>query len=82
MISTETITKFQAFGIRFLVVPSFTTDGPALDITLEYGQGNASCRWCGRAMAPELVDKCIQRGLPTMQQRMDLLRRVPEHTQR
>lgn len=82
MISTETIAKLQTSGIRFLVVPSFTAEGPALDITLEHGQGSATTRWVGRAMAPELVDKCIQRGLPTMQQRMDLLRRVPEHTQR
>lgn len=82
MITTDTLTTLQRLGVRFLVTPTFTPDGPALDITMEHGQGSATARWVGRAMAPELVDKCINRGLPTLKQRMEMFRKTPEHTQR
>ena len=82
MITTETLATIQRLGASLLITPVFTTDGPALDLTLESGKGNSTSRWVGRAMGPELVDRCIQRGLPTLIERMAMFRKEPEDTVR
>lgn len=80
MINTETLQLLQSMNVRLSVVPTTTSDGPALDITMEHGYGPNRCQWVGRAMDPELVDRCIMRGVPTLKQRMRMFKRMPEDT--
>jgi hypothetical protein len=82
MIKTDTLATLQRLAVSVIVAPVFTAEGPALDVTLEHGQGSARCRWAGRAMGPELVDRCVQRGLPTLIERMGKFKAAPEETVR
>lgn len=78
MITTETLAKLQVLGIRLDLIPTITKDGPAIDVTLSHGVRGSFCQWHGRAMSPELVDRCIHRGLPTLLERIERFRAKPE----
>jgi hypothetical protein len=82
MIKTDTLATLQRLDASLLVVPIFTPEGPALDVTLMHGHGAFRCQWAGRAMCPELVDRCVQRGLPTLIERMGKFKAAPEETVR